>query len=334
MKSKSLQLQSNKSKKRSCKNIENKKKKYTALLCTISIPWKCVWRCSSGSRMKGSKTEMYHWTLGKKLQSMIFFFSFFEQYQSEYHCYSKCLALFCLEALDLQRQLSLTPAGQSVSHPASQPVSQSQWGGEGECPLSASLLWSSGCQAAAPQRSTSSWAPLDPPSVSQRKKAAPPRLANRGSPPHTASPTGGGPATTRPCCRPALSPISQFFDTKITLAGRCNSHISGIFASVLFIFLKRSFEFIFFNVLYCYFCLHAVVYKILAAELALHCSYAETLWSEVPLYVHPVYWMQNEDQYYRALLIVYLFLNWSCFCVWQYSVVLPGRILRCVKKKK
>lgn len=29
--------------------------------------------------------------------------------------------------------------------------------------------------------------------------------------------------------------------------------------------------------------------KILAAELALHCSYAETLWSEVPLYVHPVY---------------------------------------------
>lgn len=24
-------------------------------------------------------------------------------------------------------------------------------------------------------------------------------------------------------------------------------------------------------------------------------------------------------------------LNWSCFCVWQYSVVLPGCILRCVK---
>lgn len=33
----------------------------------------------------------------------------------------------------------------------------------------------------------------------------------------------------------------------------------------------------------------AVVNKILTAELALHCSYAETLWSEVPLYVHPVY---------------------------------------------
>lgn len=55
---------------------------------------------------------------------------------------------------------------------------------------------------------------------------------------------------------------------------------------------KDHFDFIFFNVLYCYWCcywLHAVVYNIPAAELALHCSYAETLWSEVPLYVHPVY---------------------------------------------
>lgn len=57
----------------------------------------------------------------------------------------------------------------------------------------------------------------------------------------------------------------------------------------------------------------AVVYKMPAAELALHCSYAETLWSEVPLYVHPVYWMQNEDQYYRALLIVCLFLTDHAF---------------------
>lgn len=47
-----------------------------ALLCTISIPWKCVCRCSSGSKMKGNKTEMYHWTLEekKKLQSMKIFF--------------------------------------------------------------------------------------------------------------------------------------------------------------------------------------------------------------------------------------------------------------------
>lgn len=59
-----------------------------------------------------------------------------------------------------------------------------------------------------------------------------------------------GPATTRPCCRPALSPISQFFDTKITLAGRCNSHISGIFASVLFIFLEKIILTLFFPMCY------------------------------------------------------------------------------------
>lgn len=91
-----------------------------------------------------------------------------------------------------------------------------------------------------------------------------------------------------------LSHLSCFFETKITLAGRCYSHISGIFASVLFIFGKTIILLLFFSMCYivfvfCFFCLHAVVYKILAAELALHCSYAETLWSEVPLYVHPVY---------------------------------------------
>lgn len=44
---------------------------------------------------------------------------------------------------------------------------------------------------------------------------------------------------------PSLPSLS-FSETKITLAGRCYSHISGIFASVLlFIFLKRSFYFIF-----------------------------------------------------------------------------------------
>lgn len=92
----------------------------TALLCTISIPSKCVCRCSFGSKMKGNKTEMYHWTLEKKKTAVYdYFFSFFEQYQSEYHCYSKCLALFCLEALDLQGQLSLTPAGQSAGRPVS-----------------------------------------------------------------------------------------------------------------------------------------------------------------------------------------------------------------------
>lgn len=216
-----------------------------------------------------------------------------------------------------------------------QSVVESEWGEVGECPLSASLLWSSGCRAAAPQRSTSSWAPLDRLSVWREKRilrdwpitalCRTHGISNRG-------PLPLDPAVILPSPPP---PISQFFDTKITLAGRCNSHISGIFASVLCIFWKRSFDFFFFSsVLYCYFYLHAVVYKVLAAELALHCSYAETLWSEVPLYVHPVYWMQNEDQYYRPLMIVYLFLTDHAFFVWQYSVVLPGSILRCVRKKK
>lgn len=190
----------------------------------------------------------------------------------------------------LARSAVSDPAGQSTG----QSASQSKSGGEGERPPSASLLWSSRCQAAAPQRSTSSWAPLDPPSVSQEKKKKKKSSSSKTSQSwlsatHGISNGGEGAPPLDPAVDPALSPISQFFDTKITLAGRCNSHISGIFASVLFIFLKRSFDFIFFSVLYCYCCLHAVVYKILAAELALHCSYAETLWSEVPLYVHPVY---------------------------------------------
>lgn len=57
-----------------------------------------IW-CSSGSRSKGNKTETLHWTLEEKMQS--FFFPLCEQYQSEYHCYSKTFA-FCLEARDSQ----------------------------------------------------------------------------------------------------------------------------------------------------------------------------------------------------------------------------------------
>lgn len=60
------------------------------------------------------------------------------------------------------------------------------------------------------------------------------RPASRGSP-ATHGISDKGP----PPLHPAVvlpSPISQFFDTKITLAGRCNSHISGIFASVTFFF--------------------------------------------------------------------------------------------------
>lgn len=133
-----------------------------------------------------------------------------------------------------------------------QSVVESEWGEVGECPLSASLLWSSGCRAAAPQRSTSSWAPLDRLSVWREKQilrdwpitalCRTHGISNRG-------PLPLDPAVILPSPPP---PISQFFDTKITLAGRCNSHISGIFASVLCIFWKRSFDFFFFFFPVCY----------------------------------------------------------------------------------
>lgn len=162
------------------------------------------------------------------------FFSSFEQYQSEYHCFSKCLALSCSEALDSQRQRSLTRAGQSVG----------VWWGEGasaEC-LSAVVLWmSSGSphSAAVPPGLH-----LTLPHSRKEKKKKKQLLQDR---PITAlchtrhlqwggvEGRGGSHRSTL-LLSPPPSPISQFFDTKITLAGRCNSHISGIFASVLFIF--------------------------------------------------------------------------------------------------
>lgn len=139
--------------------------------------------------------------------SLWFFFSFFKLYQSEYHCYSKCLALFCLEALDLQRQLSLTPAGQRASQPASQSMGESEWGGEGECPLSASLLWSSGCQVGAP---LPPWAPLDPPSVWQHSSSS---KTGQSQPAATHSNSNGGPLPPNPAVvlpsLPSLSSLTQ-----------------------------------------------------------------------------------------------------------------------------
>lgn len=251
---------------------------------------------------------MYHWTLGgKKLQSH-FFFPFFELYQSEYHCYSKIVSLVLFGGTRLAMS-AVSDTRWPVTQSVSQWVSQSGvgWGSVHWVPLCCGLL---GVRRQPHSTALPPGLHLTLPQ-SGKKSSSSRTDQSRFSATHGIS-TGGppplDPAVVLPS--PPTHPISQFFDTKITLAGRSNSHISGIFASVLCIFWKRSFDFIFFlNVLYCYFCLHAVVYKILAAELALHCSYAETLWSEVPLYVHPVYWMQNEDQYYRPLLIVYLFLT-------------------------
>lgn len=116
-----------------------------------------MWRCSGG-RSKGSKTETLHWTLEEKMQ--LFFFPLFEQYQSEYHCYSIGL---------LFRGTRL-----AAPRPLARPAEST---GERSILPSASCLRSSGCRAGAPQRSTSSHAPSDPPQVPQ---AAPAGLANHG----------------------------------------------------------------------------------------------------------------------------------------------------------
>lgn len=56
---------------------------------------------------------------------------------------------------------------------------------------------------------------------------------------------------------PAPPTTTHSFDTKITLAGTRNSHISGFFASVIFIMVY------FFNFIFVSLCVHAVVKKYL-----------------------------------------------------------------------
>lgn len=195
--------------------------------------------------MKGNKTEMYHWTF-RGGENCSHFFSFFEQYQSEYHCYSKCLALFCLEALDLQ-----TSAVSDARRPVKSAGELSErWGGWGgvastEC---LSLLWSllgvkRQPHSAALPPGLHLTLPQSGKDFKKNKKNKKSGSSKTDRPITALSPAThgisnerGGPPPLDPGCRPALSPISQFFDTKITLAGRCNSHISGIFASVLFFF--------------------------------------------------------------------------------------------------
>ena len=128
---------------------------------------------------------MYHWTFGGgELQSTIFP-PLFELYQSEYHCYSKCFRLVLFGGT---RHATSAVSRRLLARQASRWVDESEWGGEVECPLSASMLWSSGCQAAAPLPPG-----LHLTSPQSGKKAAPPRLGqSRLSATHTraASPTG------------------------------------------------------------------------------------------------------------------------------------------------
>lgn len=125
---------------------------------------------------------------GKKLQSH--FFPSLNYIKVNITVTPKSLALFCLEALDLQCQPSLTPAGQSTSQSASQPVGgwvRVGWGGgvSTEC-LFAVVLWVSGGSPTAQHFLLGSTWPF----LSLTRKTAPPGLTNHGSLPHTASPLG------------------------------------------------------------------------------------------------------------------------------------------------
>lgn len=100
------------------------------------------------------------------------FFFFFELYQSEYHCYSKCLALFWREAPDMQCHLSPAPASPSELGWG--------WGGSTEClsaVVSLALVGSVGVPSAALPFRAGTQPPLDP--LSARQETAPPRLANQ-----------------------------------------------------------------------------------------------------------------------------------------------------------
>lgn len=287
-------------------------------MCVV-VPLVAGWR----------ETQLYCWTYGQKKKKKVaelFFFFFSAQFLN----YIKVKITVtpnrspCSAWRHKTCNVSFLRYSWTVSQPDSQPmggwvrVERRGGGGGGECPPSASLLWSSGCRAAAPQCRTSSWAPLDPSSI---WSSPPPPTTGQSwlSAAHSISHGGGQPLL-----------ISQYFDTEITLAGRCISHVSGFF---FFLYSDHlTFSDFFFHV-----DLHAVVCKLLAAEQALHCSYAETLWSEVPLYVHPVYWMQNEDQYYRPLMIVncvelLMLLCLTVFC--STSRLVPWVVFKKKKEEK
>lgn len=199
-------------------------RKNTALMYCIS--WKCV-RCSSGSRSKGNKTETFHWTLEEETQSSFLFFPSVNIIEVNITVTPKLLP-----SVWRHQTRSDTLAGQSVGV---------DWGGEHltECLLSAVLGVSSRSPTAQHLLPHSVW-----PTWSTRKQLLQdwPIAALY----HTRRfPKGGegvrGPPLLDPAVVPAASPVPQFFDT---LAGRCNSHISGNLLPVCFFFFLNDYYFL------------------------------------------------------------------------------------------
>lgn len=202
MTSKMLQLQSSKSKRSSKKNKKQTKKPALHVLYvfdgTVSVVPLVAGR---------EKLTCTFWTLRTHLPLL-------NNIKVNITVTPNVKPCFCLEALDLQHELSQTrwPAGVSVWWRV---VGRVHW-----VPPAVVL-----------------WVVTDALPLSFAFKFGKETTASRNM-----ATSVTRPPTTTHC-----------FDTKITLAGTCNSHISGIFASVIFIMFY-----------FCQFvCLHAVVKKYL-----------------------------------------------------------------------
>lgn len=190
MKSKSLQLQSNKSKKEQQKQNKKKYKKNLLLFYVLYlilgnvsgvVPLVAGWRetklkCTIGLRGKTAVYDFFFcfllWTISKWISLLLQMFS---------------LVLFGGARL---ATLPVSDAHRPVGQSGGGPVRVGRGGGGSTECLSAVVLWVSAGWFArsdgdpATQHFLLGWhqAPLDPPSVWQ--EAAPPRLANHGTQPH------------------------------------------------------------------------------------------------------------------------------------------------------
>jgi len=144
--------------------------------------------------MKGNTTEMHHWTLVGKLQSMFSFSPSLNNIKVNIIVTPNISPCSVWRAPDLQRRRPVSRGGGSR-----------RWCGEGERPLSAS-------PAVAERQPHSAALPpglhLTLPQSGSSKTGQSRLSATHGISDWRG---GGGPATTQPCCRPVPPPYSPHF---------------------------------------------------------------------------------------------------------------------------